>query len=341
MTNRKKAQPLRRQGHRTRRRELLSLLAGATVAPPALRAQQTAMPVIGFLAGTSPGPFAAFVAAFRQGLSETGHVEGQNVTIEYRWAEDRYNQLPVLAADLVERNVNLIATGSMPAALAAKDATSTIPVVFETGIDPVKAGLVPSFARPGGNLTGVCMLTAELLPKQFELLSELVRQASVIGLLVNPTSSNAERMISDVQEAAGSKGAHLDILKAATESAIDAAFASLVQLHADALVVAPDPFFVSRRGQLVALASRNSLPTIYPLREFTASGGLISYGANITAAFHLLGTYAGRVLNGEKPGDLPIQQPSTFELVINLATAKALGLTIPPSILARADEVIE
>jgi ABC-type uncharacterized transport system substrate-binding protein len=228
----------------------------------------------------------------------------------------------------------------MPAALATKGATSTIPVVFETGIDPVKAGLVASFARPGGNLTGVCMLTAELMPKQFELLSELTH-ASVISLLVNPTSSNAERMISDVQEAAHTKRVRLDILKAATESAIDAAFAGFVQLQAPALLVAPDPFFLSRREQLVALALRDAIPTVYPLREFAASGGLISYGANITAAFRLVGTYAGRVLKGEKPGDLPVQQPTTFELVVNLKTANALGLTVPPSILARADEVIE
>jgi putative ABC transport system substrate-binding protein len=316
-------------------------LGGVAITAARIVRAQKAMPVIGFLAGTSLGPFAAFVAAFREGLSETGYVEGQNVAIEYRWAEDHYDRLPALAADLVERTVDLIATGSMPSALAAKHATSTIPVVFETGVDPVKTGLVSSFARPGGNLTGVCMLTAELMPKQFELLSELVPLASVIGLLVNPTSSNAERMISDMQEAARAKGAHLDILKAATESAIDAAFAGLVRSHAGALVVAPDPFFVSRREQLMALAARHAVPTIYPLREFAVSGGLISYGANITAALHLLGTYAGRVLKGEKPGDLPIQQPTTFELVVNLKTAKELGLTMPQSILARADEVIE
>jgi putative tryptophan/tyrosine transport system substrate-binding protein len=323
-----------------RRRELLLLLGGALTEARSLRAQQKAVPVIGYLSAGSPDPSAQSLTAFRQGLGETGYVEGQNVAIEYRWAEHHYDRLTGLAADLVERKVDLIATGSMPAALAAKGATSTIPVVFETGIDPVKAGLVASFARPGGNLTGVCMLTAELMPKQFELLSELTH-ASVISLLVNPTSSNAERMISDVQEAAHTKRVRLDILKAATESAIDAAFAGFVQLQAPALLVAPDPFFLSRREQLVALALRDAIPTVYPLREFAASGGLISYGANITAAFRLVGTYAGRVLKGEKPGDLPVQQPTTFELVVNLKTANALGLTVPPSILARADEVIE
>jgi putative ABC transport system substrate-binding protein len=325
-----------------KRRNFIALVGGAAVAVPfTTRAQQKVMPVIGFLGSTLPGPFAPYVAAFREGLSKIGYVEGQNVALEYRWSEDHHERLPGLAAELVGRKVDVIATGSMPSALASKGATSTIPIVFETGIDPVKAGLVASFARPGGNLTGVCMLTAELMPKQFELLYELIPQGSAISLLVNPTSSNAERMISDVQEAARAKGVHLDILKAATESAIDSTFTELVQLHAPALVVAPDPFFLSRREQLVALASRDAIPTVYPLREFAASGGLISYGANITAAFHLLGTYAGRVLKGEKPGDLPVQQPTIFELVVNLKTAKALGLTVPQMILGRADEVIE
>jgi putative ABC transport system substrate-binding protein len=316
------------------------LLGGAITASRAVCAQQNAMPVVGFLGSSSPETFTAFVAAFRQGLSDTGYVDGQNVVLEYRWAEDHYDRLPGLAADLVRRKVDVIATGSMPSARAAKDATSTIPVVFETGIDPVKAGLVTSFARPDGNLTGVCMLTAELLPKQFELLSELVPKASVIGVLVNPASSNAERLINEVQEAVRAKGAHLNILNADTETAIEAAFAALVQVHAG-LIVAPDPFFLSRRRQLVELASRDAIPTIYPLREFAATGGLISYAANIRTAFHLLGTYAGKILNGAKPADLPVQQPTTFELVVNLKTAKALGLTVPPSILARADEVIE
>jgi putative ABC transport system substrate-binding protein len=306
-----------------------------------LRAQQKAMPVIGFLGSTTPGPFAPFVAAFHRGLSEAGYVEGQNVLTEYRWAEDHYDRLPGLVADLVGRKVDLIVTGSMPSALAAKEATSTIPILFETGIDPVDAGLVASFARPAGNLTGVCMLTAALMPKRLELLSELVPQASAIGLLVNPTPSTAAQMIRDVQEAARVKGLRLAILTASTEIEIDAAFTELIRLHAGGLAVIPDPFFVSRREQLVALAAYHAVPVIYPLREFVASGGLISYAASITAAFRLLGTYAGRVLKGEKPGDLPVQQPTTFELVVNLNTAKALGLTVPPAILARADEVIE
>jgi putative tryptophan/tyrosine transport system substrate-binding protein len=324
-----------------KRRELLVLLGGAMTAPRGARAQQKAMPVVGFLGSTSPGPFAQNIAAFRQGLNETGYVEGQNVALEYRWAEDRYDRVPGLAADLVARKVDVIATASMPSALAAKDATSTIPIVFETGIDPVEAGLVASFARPGGNLTGVCMLTAALMPKRLEFLSELVPQASVFGLLVNPSPSTAQHMIGEVEEAARAKRLQLPILKAGTESEIDAAFAGLVQLHAGGLAVLPDPFFLSRREQLVALASRYAVPAIYPLREFVASGGLISYAASITAAFHLLGIYAGRVLKGEKPTDLPVQQPTTFELVVNLKTAKALALTVPPSILARADEVIE
>jgi putative ABC transport system substrate-binding protein len=324
-----------------KRRELLVLLGGAMTAPRGARAQQKAMPVVGFLGSTSPGPFAQNIAAFRQGLNETGYVEGQNVALEYRWAEDRYDRVPGLDADLVARKVDVIATASMPSALAAKDATSTIPIVFETGIDPVEAGLVASFARPGGNLTGVCMLTAALMPKRLEFLSELVPQASVFGLLVNPSPSTAQHMIGEVEEAARAKRLQLPILKAGTESEIDAAFAGLVQLHAGGLAVLPDPFFLSRREQLVALASRYAVPAIYPLREFVASGGLISYAASITAAFHLLGIYAGRVLKGEKPTDLPVQQPTTFELVVNLKTAKALALTVPPSILARADEVIE
>jgi putative tryptophan/tyrosine transport system substrate-binding protein len=324
-----------------RRRDFIILLAGASGWPSAGRAQQKAMAVIGFLGSTTPGPFAPFIAALRQGLSETGYVEGQNVSFEYRWAEDHYDRLPGLVADLVGRKIDLIVTGSMPSALAAKEATSTIPIVFETGIDPVEVGLVASFARPGGNLTGVCMLTAALMPKRLELLSELVPQASAIGLLVNPTPSTAAQMIGDVQEAARAKGLQLAILTASTEIEIDAACAELVRLHAGGLAVIPDPFFVSRREQLVALASHHAVPVIYPLREFVASGGLISYAASITAAFRLVGSYAGKILKGANPADLPVQQPTTFELVVNLKTAAALGLTVPPSILARADEVIE
>jgi len=324
------------------RRNIIALLSLTVLMRPLeLRAQQKAMPVIGFLGSTAPDLFEPFVAAFRQGLSETGYLAGQNVALEYRWAEDHYDRLPGLVADLVSRKVDVIATNGMPSALAAKNATVTIPVVFETGIDPVEAGLVASFARPGGNLTGVCMLTAALMPKRLELLTELVPQAAAIALLVNPTHSIARQMIGDAEEAARTKGLQLPIVKASTESEIDAAFEGLARLHAGALAVVPDPLFLDRREQLVALASRDSVPAIYPLREFVDSGGLISYAASLTAAFHLLGVYAGRVLKGEKPADLPVQQPTTFELVVNLKTAKELGLTVPPSILARADEVIE
>jgi putative tryptophan/tyrosine transport system substrate-binding protein len=324
-----------------RRRELMLLLAGAMTASRALRAQQKAMPVVGFLGVASSGPYAPFVAAFRQGLSETGYVEGQNLAIEFRWAEGHYDRLPALAADLVGRRVDVIATsGGGSPARAAKSATSTIPIVFTTGGDPVESGLVASLARPGGNLTGVSMMFTELMPKRFELLSELVPQAAVIALLVNPNNPGNEPMIQDVQEAAHAKGVQVEILKAA-EGDFEAAFASLARLHAGALIVSPDPFFGSQREQLVALASHHAVPAIYEWREFAAAGGLISYGPSVTAAFRQAGIYAGRILKGAKPADLPVQQPTTFELVVNLKTAKALGLTIPPSILARADEVVE
>jgi putative ABC transport system substrate-binding protein len=306
-------------------------------------AQQKAMPVIGFLSGTSPSANVPFVAAFRQGLSETGYVEGQNVAIEYRWAEGHYDRLPALAADLVGRKVDVIATsgGGLNAVFAAKSATSTIPIVSAFGDDPVATGLVTSLARPGGNLTGVSWLVDELTPKRLELLSELVPQARVIALLVNPNFAGTERIIRDMQEAARAKGLQLPILKAGTESEIDAAFASLVQLHAGALVVQADPFFGSRREQIVALASRHAVPAIYGVREFAAAGGLISYGASVTAVYRQLGTYAGKILKGAKPADLPVEQPTRFELVVNLNTAKTLGLTIPHSMLMLADEVIE
>ena len=325
-----------------RRRELLLLLSGALTAPRALGAQQKAMPVLGFLSSTSPGPYAPFVAAFRQGLSDTGYVEGQNVTIEYRWAEGSYDRLPALAADLVGRKVDLIAAaGGIPSALAAKTATSTIPIVFAVGTDPVGDGLVASLARPGGNLTGISFLLVELMPKRLELMSELVPRAGVIALLVNPNNANAEHIIRDVQEAARTKGVQLQILKAATEGEIDAAFATLVELKAGALIVGSDPFFNSRREQLVAQAARHAVPAIYEGRQFAAVGGLISYGTSLTAVYRQAGVYAGEILKGAKPADLPVEQPTTFELVINLKTAKALGLTVPQSILARADEVIE
>jgi putative ABC transport system substrate-binding protein len=324
-----------------RRRELMLLVAGALTAARALRAQQKAMPVIGFLNGTSPGPAAPFVAALRRGLSETGYVEGQNVAIEYRWAEGRYDRLPALATDLVGRKVDVIvASGGDRSALAAKSATSTIPIVF-TGGDPVDLGLVASLSRPGGNLTGFSIITVELHPKLLELLSELVPQAGVIALLVNPNNPNAERVTRDVQEAAHAKGVQLPVLKAGGESEIDAAFATLVQQQAGALVVGADAFFNSRRDQLVALASRHAIPAIYEWREFPAAGGLISYGTSLTAVYRQVGIYVGKILKGAKPADLPVEQPTKFELVVNFKIANTLGLTVPQSILARADEVIE
>jgi putative ABC transport system substrate-binding protein len=317
------------------------LLGGAMTAASPLRAQQKRVPVIGFLGMTSPGPYAQFVAAFRQGLGETGYVEERNVAIEYRWAEGNYDRLPALAADLVGRKVDLIATsGGPPSARAAKNASSTIPIVFIAS-DPVELGLIASLARPGGNLTGVSTMLAELAAKRLELLSELVPQARAIAFLVNPNNAVTERTTRDVREAAREKGLQLHVLKAGSESEIDSAFAALAQLHAGALVVGPDAFFNARRDQLVALAARDAVPAIYDSREYAASGGLISYAASLAASYRQLGVYAGKILKGAKPADLPVQQPTTFELVVNLKTAKGLGLTVPPSILARADEVIE
>jgi ABC-type uncharacterized transport system substrate-binding protein len=324
------------------RRELLLLLSGGVTAPRVLRAQQKAMPVIGFLSARSAGASASLVAAFREGLSEAGYVEGQNVTVEYRWSEGHYDRLPALAADLVGRKVDLIATSGGPSpAQAAKSATATIPITFVVGTDPVELGLVASLARPGGNVTGVSMLTTELNSKRFELLTNLVPQARVIALLVNPNYPGAERIIDEVQQAARVTGVQLHILKAGTEGEIDAAFATLRQLQAGALVVGNDGFFDSRREQFVALAARHAVPAIYQGREFPAAGGLISYGTSLKGVYRQHGIYAGKILKGAKPADLPVQQPTTFELVVNLNTAKALGLTVPPSILARADEVIE
>jgi putative tryptophan/tyrosine transport system substrate-binding protein len=324
-----------------RRRAFMTMLGGAAVAWPfAVRAQQKTMPVIGFLGSTSPGPSARTLAAFRQGLAETGYVEGQNLTIEYRWAEGGYDRLPALAAEFVGRKVDAIVTLGGPApALAAKNATSTIPIVFSSG-SAVELGLVASLARPGSNLTGISV-TVALSPKRLELLSELIPQAKVIALLVNPSDPNTETIVQDIQQAARVKGLELAILKAGTEGDFETVFATLGPLRAGALLVGNDPFFNSRRDQIVALAQRRAVPAMYEWREFTEAGGLVSYGPSLTAAFRQIGIYAGRILKGEKPADLPVQEPSKFELVINLKTAKALGLTIPQAIFARADEVIE
>jgi putative tryptophan/tyrosine transport system substrate-binding protein len=324
-----------------RRRELMLLLGAAVTAVGTGRAQQKAMPVIGFLGVASPGPYAPYVIAFREGLSEAGYVEGKNLAIEYRWAEGRNDRLPALAIDLVGRKVDVIATAGGPSpTLAAKDATSTIPIVFVSG-DPIGDGLVASLARPDGNLTGVSILVVELNPKRLELLSELVPRTGMIALLVNPNNPQTERVMHDVEEAARTKGVQLSVVKARTESEIHAAFASLLQCQACALLIQADPVFTGLREAIVMLAARHAVPAIYPLREFVASGGLISYGASLTGSYRLAGGYVGRILSGARPADLPVQQPTTFELVINLKTAKALGLTVPQSILARADEVIE
>lgn len=323
-----------------KRREFMFMLTAAAAAGRPLCAQQKAMPVIGFLGRASADYFTPFIAAFRRGLDETGYVEEKNVAIEYRWGEGHYDRLPALAADLVGRRVDVILAAGTPPLRAAKSATSTIPIVFLAG-DPVGDGLIVSLARPGGNITGASLMSTELMPKRFELISELVPQARVMALLVNPNNTATARIVSDAQEAAHGTGVQLDTVKAGSESEIDTAFATLVQRQAGALLVGSDGFFNSRREQLVALAARYAIPTIYELREFPATGGLISYGTSLTAAYRQLGIYVGRILKGAKPADLPVQQPTTFELVINLKTAKALGITIPPLILARADEVIE
>jgi len=307
--------------------------------PSAADAQQKAMPVVGYLAATSPGP-GVFVAAFRQGLRETGYVEGKNVAIEYRWAESHYDRLPALAADLVSHKVDVIAAPSSLSAGAANNATSTIPIVFVGG-DPIEQDLVAALARPGGNLTGFSLQVGELMPKRLDLVSGLVSQAGIIGLLVNPNYPIPEPTLREVQDAARTKGCLLHVLKAATDTEIEPAFAELVRLHIAALIIGPDPFLGSRSGQLIALAARYAVPTIYTFREDVVAGGLISYGPSLTDTWRQLGIYAGRILKGAKPADLPVQQPTKFELVINLKTANALGLAVPQSLLARADEVIE
>ena len=326
-----------------RRRELLLSATAMMASARNLRAQQKAMPVIGWLGGFSPpaNPGDLLRGPVQRGLNETGFVEGQNMVSEYRWADFQYDRLPALAADLVSRKVDVIlTTGGVHSALAAKTATSTIPIVFADVGDPVGFGLAASLARPGGNVTGFSALTVELTPKRLELLCELVPQATVIALLVNP-DNGGDWWPRFMQEAARVKRVQLPVLKARTEGELDMAFASLGELQAGGLLLAPDPFLNSRSKQLVALASRDAIPAISELREFTVAGGLISYGIDDPALFRQVGIYAGRILKGERPADLPVQQPTTFQLVVNLKTAKALGVTVPPLILARADEVIE
>jgi putative tryptophan/tyrosine transport system substrate-binding protein len=327
-----------------KRREFITLLGGAAAPwPLAARAQQPAMPVLGFLNSGTPDGFARMLVAFHKELNETGYVEGRNTVLEYRWAQNHYDRLPALAAELVRRPVDVIAaTGGITSALAAKGATSTLPIVFEIGGDPVKFGLVDSLNRPGGNITSIMLFISLLGAKRLELLRELVPGAGVVGVLANPTqAARQEAETRDVQDAARALGQQTTVLNAGVDSEIDEAFATLRRQGASALVVLADPFFVSRRDKFAAQAARYAVPTIYPLREFVAAGGLISYGTSITDVFRQTGVYTGRILRGEKPADLPIIQPTRFELVINLKTAKALGITVPLTLQVAADEVIE
>ena len=325
-----------------RRREFITLLGGAALAWPRVAwAQQPAMPVIGFLSAVSPGPFVQRLAAFRQGLNETGAIEGRNVAIDYRWAEGQYDRLPALAADLVGRRVAVIVAYTDAAAFAAKAATTTIPIVFLSGGDPVRAGIVPSLNRPGGNVTGVSWFDVDLAPKRLSLLHELVPNATAVALLADQNQADSMSQANEVQEAARSLGLQLVVLNARTASDIDTAFATLVQERASALLVGAGAFFVSRLEQIIALAARHSIPAIYGNREFTAGGGLISYGNSVPDSFRRAGVYTGRILKGDKPADLPVERATKFELVINLKTAKALGLAIPLPLLISVEEVIE
>jgi putative tryptophan/tyrosine transport system substrate-binding protein len=327
-----------------RRREFITLVGGAAAAswPLVARAQQSAMPIVGVLSSASANSFVDRLRAFRQGMAETGYIEGRTVVLDFRWADDRYERLPALAADLVRRNVSLIAAlGNQQPALAAKAATSSIPIVFSMGADPLQNGLVASLSRPGGNITGITQLAGALASKRMQLLHELVPKARVIGALGNPENAALEATIKEEQDAVGSLGMSTEIVKARTEGDLDAAFASLAQKRVDALDVIPDTLFSSRPELLVGLAARHRLPTIYWSNEFPKAGGLMSYGSDILTSYRQAGIYVSRILKGEKPGDLPVIQASTFQFVINLKTAKTLGLTVPPNLLAIADEVIE
>jgi putative ABC transport system substrate-binding protein len=326
-----------------KRRDFITLLGGAAAWPLAARAQQPSIPVVGFLHDGSFEPRVHLVAGFRQGLSEAGLIDDRNVVIEYRWAQDQFDRLPGMAADLVNRQVAVIATpGSTAAALAAKAATDTIPIVFSVGADPVKLGLVASLNRPGGNVTGMSNFANELWAKNVQLLKELVPAATVIGYLVNPASPNAASYLKGAAAAGSSvTGADIRVLKASTEPELDEAFASLAKLGAGGLVVPNEPFLDSHRATIVALAARYSIPTVYTIREYAFAGGLMSYGPSLADAYRKAAVYLGRILRGEKPSDLPVQQPTKFEMVINLKAAKALGLTVSPTLLLQADEVIE
>jgi putative tryptophan/tyrosine transport system substrate-binding protein len=325
-----------------RRRDFITLLGGAAAWPLAARAQQPAMPVIGFLYPGPPEAIAKFVTGFRKGLGELGYVEGRNVAIEYRWGYDQSGRLPELAADLVSRPVTVIVTpGSAAAALAAKAATATIPIVFSTGADPVRAGLVVSLNRPGGNVTGISSMNFGLEAKRLELLHQLLHRDARIAVLVNPSNSQAQSMITDLQAAASAMGRQLEILTATTNRDFSPAFSDAVRRRAAAMLINPDPLFTNRPAQLAILAARHAMPTIYGIREFAEVGGLMSYGSNFTDLFRQAGTYTGRVLKGEKPADLPILQATKFEFVVNMRTAEALGIDVPPTLLAIADEVIE
>ena len=328
-----------------RRRDFIKLLGGVAAAawPLAARAQQPAMPVIGFLNGTTPAEWAPFVIAVRRGLSESGFVEGRNVEIVYEWAEGQHDRLPTMAASLVRRQVSVIVAsgGGAAVARAAKQVTTTIPIVFVVAGDPVRLGLVAALNRPGGNVTGINLLLSESGGKRLELLRELLPKATTIGWLVNPDSPPAAAEVGDVQAMAVNLGLHALILEVRRERDVDDAFAILVERRAHAVIVIPDAFVLARRHQLAELAARHRLPTIYPVRDFAISGGLISYGTSIVEGYRLAGNYVARVLKGANPADLPVQQPTKFELIINLKTAKALGLEVPPTLLARADEVIE